>query len=99
MLYNDDNDWMIWIQLDRKQIDAYMMIFSKTDWKTLENWLRCWENRVFPTFCDALLLRDSRLVRSQSVKIHRFVEHVKQDNKIDHDDSSELRSEKTQSAV
>ncbi len=50
MLYRDDNDWMIWIKLDRTQIDACTMIFSKTDWKTLENWLRCWEKRIFSTF-------------------------------------------------
>ncbi len=50
MLYRDDNDWMIWIKLDKTQLDACTMIFPKTDWKTLENWLRCWENRVFSTF-------------------------------------------------
>jgi hypothetical protein len=64
VLYRDDNDWMIWNKLDRKQIDAYTMIFSKTDWKTFENWLRCWENRVFSTFatrfCCGIPLRLSR---------------------------------------
>jgi hypothetical protein len=40
--------------------------------------------------------QQTRLFRSQSVSTHFFIEHVKQDNEIDYDNSSELRSEETQ---
>jgi hypothetical protein len=39
------------------------------------------------------------LLRSQDVQTHRFAEHVKQDNEINHDNSFELWSERAQFAA
>jgi hypothetical protein len=40
-----------------------------------------------------------RLLRFQDVQTHRFAEHVKQNNEINHDDSFELCSEEAQFAA
>jgi hypothetical protein len=40
-----------------------------------------------------------KLLRFQNVSIYRSAQYAKQDNEIDHDDSSELRSEEAQFSV
>jgi hypothetical protein len=43
--------------------------------------------------------QQTRLLRFQDIQTHRFAEHVKQDNEINHDDSFKLCSEEAQSAA
>jgi hypothetical protein len=58
VLYRGDNDWMIWIKLDRTQIDTCTMIFFEDRLKNTWELTALLRKTNFSDFCDAVLPRD-----------------------------------------